>query len=168
MKTLKIFLLFLVVNSTSSFNLNGQSTNFNKEVNKAIWVNFASAYETLDINLFESLHSDSFIRVSGNSKTIRNKKEYIDSYTKWWQDKNLKLTISFRFLERINNGEKASERGIYKLVLNANTEKEASYYGEFHVIIRKEDQVWKLLIDYDSNPNDEVGENAYLMAQPQE
>lgn len=166
MKTLNLsfaFICFLV-----SFQSSAQDNDFNKEVNQSIWEKFTLAYENLDTSLYSSLHSEEFIRVSGDTKTIRDKKTYMDGYGNWWQDKNLKLTISFRFLERINNGETASERGIYKLTVNHNTEKEASYYGAFHVILRKENSLWKLLVDYDSNPNDSIGEEAYLKAQPQE
>ncbi|TBN04367.1 nuclear transport factor 2 family protein [Hyunsoonleella flava] len=135
-----------------------------KSINLEVWSSFTKAYETLDFNLFASIHSDSLIRISGNSKHIKNKMEYIEGYKSWWKDASLNQTISFRFLERIQNGEKASERGIYKLTQNAKTSDEKSYYGKFHVIHIKENGVWKILVDYDSNENDSINESSYQSA----
>jgi len=88
-----------------------------EQINSQIWGNFTKAFETLDHELFASLHVEDFIRVSGDSKKIKSKTEYIAGYEKGWQDKRLTQTISFRFLERISNGSIASERGIYNVTI---------------------------------------------------
>lgn len=162
MKTIFYSILcFLVL---SSYKIDAQNHEELKSINSEIWTNFTKAYETLDYDLFADIHSDSLIRVSGNSKHIKNKQAYIDGYKKWWKDKSLHHTISFRFLERIYNDGIASERGIYKLTRNPNSEKEKSYYGKFHVIHKKERGKWKILVDYDSDENESINESSYLSA----
>lgn len=164
MKTLNLFCFYIILLFSNS--IHSQNT-FNEEVNNEIWVKFTTAFEKFDVDLFESLHSEEFIRVSGNAKNISDKKTYLDGYRERWKNNTGNQTISFRFSERINNGVTASERGIYKLTVNLGAENEASYYGEFHVILRKENGSWKLLVDYDSNPNNSVNEDTYIKANPQ-
>jgi len=73
----------------------------------------------------------------------------------------LNQTISFKFLERICNDSIASERGIYKLIRNPNTDIEKSYFGKFHVILKKESSIWKIIIDYDSSENNTINKTSY-------
>ncbi len=152
------FIFFVVIR------VNAQNHETLKSVNLEIWANFTKAYETLDYDLFASIHSDSLIRISGNSKHIKDKQTYIDGYKKWWENKSLTHTISFRFLERIHNSKKVAERGIYKLTRNPNTVEEKSFYGKFHVIHKKENGKWKIIVDYDSNEGDSIDENSYQNA----
>lgn len=141
-----------------------QNTTCLKEINNQIWANFTKAFEVLDVNLFESLHSENLIRVNGDNKNVRNKISYINGYKNRWKNNKINQTISFRFLERICSNNKASERGIYKLTRNPNTENEQSYYGKFHVILIKEDGVWKILVDYDYSEQKNIDESTFITA----
>ncbi|NMH89430.1 DUF4440 domain-containing protein [Flavivirga algicola] len=133
-----------------------------KDINVQIWSNFKKSFESLDYKLFESLHSNDLIRVNGgNYKSIRNKDAYLGNYKERWKNNSLKQTISFRFLERISKDGMASERGFYKFTINPDSENQKSYYGKFHVILRKEESLWKILIDYDSTENESIDEVSY-------
>ncbi|TXG39393.1 YybH family protein [Seonamhaeicola maritimus] len=159
MKTIFFSVLFLGL-SVSAFS-QGEDL---KDINTQIWANFTKAFENLDYQLFSDLHSANLVRVGGDSKSVKGKTAYIKGYENRWKEKKLKQTISFRFLERIAKNGKASERGIYKLTIDPNTEKEKSYYGKFHVIHRKENGVWKILVDYDSSENNSINETSFLKA----
>ncbi|MDU8887298.1 nuclear transport factor 2 family protein [Yeosuana sp. MJ-SS3] len=149
-----IFILYcFVIRAQDNTNL--------KEINKQIWNNFTKAFETLDFELFGSLHSEDFIRIGGDSKNIRDKENYLSGYKQRWQNKSLNKTISFRFLERICNDSIASERGIYKLTRNPNSDIEKSYFGKFHVILKMESSSWKIMVDYDSSENNTINETSY-------
>jgi len=89
---------------------------------------------------------------------------YLNGYIPRWENATNSQTISFRFLERICNNDKASERGIYKFTVHLNSDKEQSYYGKFHVILSKEESVWKILVDYDSSENKTINEVSYSNA----
>ncbi|MCF7561676.1 nuclear transport factor 2 family protein [Sabulilitoribacter multivorans] len=158
MKILTIYIsLFLCFGNI----VTSQETNHLKAINTDVWSPFTKAFETFDYILFASIHSEDLVRVSGDSKNVKGKTTYIEGYKKRWVNKNSNQTISFRFLERIANDISASERGIYKLTVNPNTANEQSYYGKFHVILRKENGTWKLLVDYDSSESNTINETSY-------
>lgn len=164
MKTINIICLigtFFIMNNK----IQAQDPSKVDDINTQVWDVFTKAFETSDVDLFGSIHSKNLIRVNGDNERIQNLEEYLDGYRHNWKNKTLKRTIHFRFLERINNGDAASERGIYKLTIHPNTEREESYYGKFHVFLRKENKVWKLLIDYDSSENNTIDEASYMNAK---
>ncbi|HMC01260.1 MAG TPA: DUF4440 domain-containing protein [Flavobacteriaceae bacterium] len=146
------------------FCVSAQSNDNLKDINQQVWNNFTKAFETLDYELFENLHSEDFLRIGGDSKNIRDKENYISGYKQRWQNTLIDQTISFRFLERICNDSIASERGIYKLTKDPNTDNEKSYFGKFHVVLKKVDLVWKIMIDYDSSENNTINETSYNSA----
>ncbi len=162
MKTLYLVLAlpFLIINSQKTF---GQKEHL-KAVNTEVWAVFSSAYKTLDADLFESIHHDDFIRVSGNQKAISSREDYLGGFKQRWASSKRSQAISFRFLERINNGDIGSERGIYRLTIDPGTDKERSFYGKFHVILKKANNSWKILIDYDSDESNTIDETSYKNA----
>ena len=153
-----IFLLVLInpVKAKGTKNL--------EDINNQVWSKFYQVFDSLDHDLMESIHSKHLIRIPADRKTILNYKEYLDQYkltfSKIKQNKGT-LNISLRFLERINNNSVASEKGIYKLIINQNKGNEKVIYGKFHVILIKEDTVWKILMDYDSNENNTIGKEDF-------
>ena len=56
------------------------------------------------------------------------------------------------------------ERGIYKMVKNRGKDDEKISYGQFHVLLKKSGDQWKILMDYDSNENGTIGEDDYNRA----
>ena len=163
-KTL-IFIIFLVVliNPVKAKRIKNL-----EDINNQVWSKFYQVFDSLDSDLMESIHSKHLIRIPADRKTILNYKEYLDQYKLTFakiKENEGTLNISLRFLERINNNSIASERGIYKLIINQNKGNEKVIYGKFHVILIKEDNVWKILMDYDSNENNTIGEEDFYKAR---
>ena len=158
--TATIFCIFLCIGNIAI----SQNTEHLKAINTDLWENFNKSFETLDYELFSSLHCDDLIRINADSKSVKDKSEYLEGYKKRWATNQINQTISFRFLERICDNDKASERGIYRLIRNQNTQSEQSYYGKFHVILKKEGEKWKILVDYDSSENNTINEDSYQQA----
>jgi len=135
-------------------------------VNTQVWSKFYSAFETLNAEHMADIHADDLVRVSGGSN-IQDYDTYINNYRnnyKRLKAQGGKRNIALRFFERLNNGNVASERGIYQLTVNKGMQDEQSYYGQFHVILKKRDGRWKITLDYDSNENNTVGESQFLAA----
>lgn len=141
-----------------------QNSSHFKAINTEVWENFTKAFETYDVELFSRLHDEELIRVSGDGKSIRRKTSYLAGYRERWQHKSGSQTISFRFLERICDGNIASERGIYKLTRQIHTPNERSYYGKFHVLLVRKNEQWKILMDYDSSEHHSINETTYASA----
>ncbi|PWK19520.1 YybH family protein [Xanthomarina spongicola] len=161
MKTNKIILLLCFIMHFQVFSQTVSSLN---AIDNQIWIPFTNAFETYDYKIFANIHSNDLIRINADGKRIQNKEAYIKNYEERWKSHNAEQTISFRFFERLNNEDSASERGVYKLTINSNTAQEQSYYGQFHVILRKEKDIWKILIDYDSSEKNTVDVSTYNKA----
>lgn len=158
--------ILLIVFLVASVNVcQAQSLENLKNINK-IWNKFYQAFETRDYKPMAEIHSKDLVRISGGSRII-DYDTYINNYKMQFsaaKDNNVTSHISLRFFERINNDSTASERGIYKLIRNKNKPNEATYYGQFHVIMKKENGIWKITLDYDSNENNTIDETSYLKA----
>jgi hypothetical protein len=128
-----------------------------------------------DIEGFIQLHSREVMRVERDSKHILNYDQYKSDMEKSWPAwkqsihvEKTKYTFELRFLERASNGHQAFEVGYFKNeTVNATGEKRTSY-GQFHVALRKENGVWKILVDSDSNNNRTITEEMFHAAKPME
>jgi hypothetical protein len=149
-----------------SINSHSQSETNLKDINK-VWAQFYLAFETLDYEPMAEIHSKKLIRISGGQR-ILDYTTYINNYKSRFKSShqnNDTNTIALRFLERINNDSTASERGIYKLTINKDLKNEKNYFGKFHVLFVKENNNWKILMDYDSTEGNTIGETNFLKAQ---
>ena len=144
------------------------TTDYLKEINRDIWLPFIEAYSTFNAGKYKSLQTEDFIRVAANNKNLPTPKEYFDGVEEWFGDmkkQGRKLTIAFRFTERIANDKVASERGIFELkAVDASGKELWKDYGKFHVFMRKINGVWKIVVDYDSNEKETVELPMYLSA----
>lgn len=165
----KTFILFLfcgiaLVKTMAQNTVKSTDKSILESINKEIWQPFSLAYQNLTAETYVNLHSREFIRAMGDSKGVKNLEQYAQSVYTFFdniKNNNAKIQIGFRFTERIANEYSASERGIFELiVLKANGEKTA-YYGKFHVFLRKENNHWRILVDYDSNENGSITKENY-------
>ena len=79
-----------------------------------------------------------------------------------------KRQLGLRFTERIANDNQAIEVGIYKGTITDKTGNVRTFYGRFHVALRKENGVWKILVDTDASDGNTIDEEDYLQARPME
>lgn len=141
------------------FSVNGFSQEKQNElnlINEQVWSQFYEAFATSNCQLMDEIHHKDLIRISGNGKSISNKETYIERQKESFKnakERGEKRVIELRFFERFYNENTASERGIYQLLINKDTEDERAYYGQFHVLHKKEMGVWQISMDYDSNEN---------------
>ncbi len=160
-----LFILFpVLLISTSAF---GQTATHLKEINK-IWDKFCLAFESQNYQLMAEIHSKELVRIGGGSN-ISDYEKYIGNYKRQFENEKKTGTtshIGLRFFERANNDKVASERGIYELIRNKGTDQEQRFYGQFHVLFKRENGNWRIVMDYDSNEKDTIGKEAYLAAQP--
>jgi hypothetical protein len=48
--------------------------------------------------------------------------------------------------------------------IDKGTEKEQIFYEKFHLILKKYNDEWKLVVDYDSNEGGSIGEEEFMKA----
>src|SRR6476620_6523770 len=145
----------------------GQAASFQKEINEQVWKPFIKAFNSNDNDGFRAVHSREVIRVVQDDNRVLGYDEYFktipDSLKAKWA--NWKKDIELRFIQRIAAIDKAFEVGYYKSTsTNVVTGEKRSGYGKFHVLLRKENGVWKILMDADAN--EKTDENVFRSAQP--
>jgi len=138
-----------------------------KAIDADVWIPYSKAFEAGNANEYIGLHSTSLIRVMGDLK-------YVDPYagfTKNMQDmfanlskQRAKVSIQFRFTERIANQDSASERGIYEFTLTNAKGVSDKTYSRFHSFLKKEGGKWKIVMDYDNSEKGLANETSYKAA----
>lgn len=138
------------------------------QVNAQVWSKFYQAYEQSDHTLMEEIHSTKLIRVPANSGNVFGYEQAMNNYRSSFQrakEKGEKRTIALRFFERLYSESSGSERGIYELSIKQEGKETKKYYGQFHVLLIKQNDSWKILVDYDSDENNTINEESFLRAK---
>ena len=133
-----------------------QIDSLQKQINEQVWKPFISSFNSGNDEGFKAVHSKDVIRVSQDSKQIFDYDQYFkkmpDSVQAKWG--KWKKNIELRFIQRIAANSKAFEVGYYKTTsTNTITGETRTGYGKFHVLLRKENGTWKILMDADANEN---------------
>jgi hypothetical protein len=163
---MRMLLPLLLVSCTSLFAQNAQ-----KEINEQVWKPFIKSFSEGNTDVFMGVHSKDLVRSGRESKKVLNWDEYYNetkSGNAHRATDKTRLEIGLRFTERINSATQAIDVGVYKTSWFAADGKSGAGYGRFHVVLRKEDGTWKILVDTDSNENRTIGETQFLAAKPME
>jgi ketosteroid isomerase-like protein len=122
-----------------------------RELNSDLWRPFRAAYRARDAAAFLALHTPDLIRVNGTAGTVHGLSTYaarIEPRFAGLAARNDAVDIAFRFTERVADGDLASERGVYRLVIEPIGGDRLTYYGRFHTFARKVGGTWRIAVDY--------------------
>jgi ketosteroid isomerase-like protein len=127
--------------------------NVTKEINEQVWLPFIKGFTTEDQELFKSVHSKDIVRVSQDQSELLNYDKYFkkvpDSVKARWAV--WKKNIELRFIQRISADGNAFEVGYYRSTsTNSQTGEKRQGIGKFHVLLKKENGKWKIVMDVDS------------------
>ena len=148
---------------------NAQGDSIQKEINAQVWKPFIKTFNNGDDEGFKAVHSKDVIRVNQDGKQISGYDQYFRTVPDSIKAKRGKWSknIEFRFTQRIDGNDKAFEVGYYKTTSkNADTGETRTGYGKFHVLLRKENGIWKILMDADANEG--TNEAAFQTGTPME
>jgi ketosteroid isomerase-like protein len=131
-----------------------QPDSLQKEINEQVWKPFIHAFNNNDDQAFSAVHSKEVIRVIQDNNQVMGYNQYFkkipDSIKAKWSA--WKKNIELRFIQRIASNDKAFEVGFYKTTsTNTQTGEKRTGYGKFHVLLRKENGAWKILMDADAH-----------------
>jgi ketosteroid isomerase-like protein len=149
---MKKILVFIFIIFPASI-IVAQDSKTTQEINTQVWIPFIKSFSSGDDETFKSVHSKDVIRVMQDSKEIIGYDKYFkkvpDSIKAKWSD--WKKSIELRFTQRIAGDDKAFEIGYYKTTsTNIKTGEKRTGIGRFHVLLRRENGVWKILMDADT------------------
>ncbi len=143
-----------------------QSDSLQKQINTDVWKPFIKSFEAYDTDGFMAVHSKEVARVIQDGNMIQNYEQY--QFENRRNDSRYKTSkrsrkIELKFIQRIAGNGKAFEVGYFKVSTVTPNGDARTFYGKFHVLLRKESGKWKILMDADaSTETDEAGFNAAL------
>jgi ketosteroid isomerase-like protein len=139
-KTLIIILLATIPASSLA-------QNHQKDINEQVWKPFIKSFNEGNNDGFKAVHSKDVLRVEQDNNKVLDYDQYFPKNPPKWPGKN---NIELRFLQRIASEDQAFEVGYYKSTHTSADGKVRIGYGKFHVALRKENGVWKILVDADA------------------
>lgn len=146
---------------------NGRAQDVKQEINDQVWSPFIQTYGGLDAEGFMAIHTDDVIRVNRDGKSMRIGAEYSKAMHESFERskyRGSRRAISFSFLERIHTDDYGFEVGYYKVV-SASGGQERVSYGKFHVVLKKVDGRWKILVDSDTSLDDSITEEDFMQGE---
>jgi ketosteroid isomerase-like protein len=158
--------IFALLSCLKSF---GQGDSLQRQINEQVWKPFISAFNADNDEGFQAVHSREVTRIEQDNARILTFDQYFrkipDSVKASWGA--WKRNLELRFIQRIAGNGRAFEVGYYKTTsTNSKTGESRTGYGKFHVLLRKENGIWKILMDADAHEmTDEV---AFLTGKPME
>ncbi|SEC42057.1 conserved hypothetical protein [Tenacibaculum sp. MAR_2009_124] len=144
-------LLIFFISITSIFSqAKIESTEITKEIDQQVWFPFIKAYNSRDWKAFNDLQTDDVLRV--NTYGMRMGSEYKEKIKKNFQKPVSNVEqIEFSFAQRIHKKNTAYEIGYYKVTYKKKNPKFKTHFGMFHVVLKKEDGVWRIAQDWDGD-----------------
>ena len=142
-----------------------------RTINDDVWKPFLKAYAAFDTEAFMAVHTRDVIRINRDGKHIVVGEEYRENQEKSNRrnrDNQVRRTIEFRFTERFVREDLAYEVGYYKVRSSKGDEEERIFYGEFQVILKKQDGKWKLFVDADTSYDGSLTEEDFQRGSPME
>jgi ketosteroid isomerase-like protein len=164
MKKLLLFALCCCV-------LNVFAQNVQQQINEQVWLPFIKSFNEYDTRGFMDVHSKDVVRSPRDAKMVLNWNEYFQRQEKGdlrGKSSGSKRQLELRFTERMASQEQAVEVGVYKTTSISKDGIAKSFYGRFHVVLRKENGVWKILVDTDSSEGNTITEKQFLEAAAME
>jgi ketosteroid isomerase-like protein len=140
-----------------------------QEINEQVWKPFITSFNSFDTEGFMAVHSRDVIRSPRDAKVLLSWDEYFKQQQagdKKQKENGGTRLIELRFTERIANTKQAIDVGIYKTTVSNKEGKTMSFYGRFHVVLRKEGSDWKILVDTDSSEGNTIDEKDFMAASP--
>ncbi|MBT8262472.1 MAG: nuclear transport factor 2 family protein [Bacteroidia bacterium] len=130
------------------FSVLGQE-NPTEEVNTQIWQAFKTAYEARNSEAFKAIHTKDVLRI--NDGGIKTADLYFKSIDNWQTPNNdTGLSIDFAFENRQYFRNTGYETGYYRVIAFRNEKKRDTFYGQFHVVLKKVAGQWKIAQDFDT------------------
>lgn len=145
--------------------------NVQQEINQQVWKPFLKGFNDNDTKAFMAVHSKDVVRSSRDAKEVLNWNEYFAQQERGDNADRAakrKRTLELRFTERIASKDQAVEVGVYKTSYVNADGTTRSFFGRFHVVMRKEQGTWKILVDTDSSEKNTISEKDYLAAAAME
>jgi len=138
-----VFLMYLNVNSQEKY------PGIYDQIVLQIWTPFKKSFDTKDANTFNSLHTDSVLRI--NSWGIKQGADYKNDIIKSYGRTSKKTrTIEFWIEQSVLSETIAHQIGYYAVTYKQPNMKDRKTYAQFQVTLKKINGIWKISQDFDT------------------
>ena len=159
--------IFFTIFLTVGVFFTSPAQDFKKEINTQVWEPFIEAYNNFDTEKLMSVYSKSVVRVPMDQNRIFDFTEYkknINRENQFNKSYKIKANLEIRFTTRIHQKDIAYETGILKIKMLDNNGQPATIYSMFHVLLKKENGIWKIVFDTDSAESSSTLEGQFSKA----
>ena len=127
-----------------------EPSQWQKEIDEQVWTQFDAAFERYDATALNALYAEEVLRVTpaGIDTESRFKLQNSESYAGHYGAGN-KRDLQFWFESRHTNATTSYEVGMFKITTTTNGQA-SSFYGQFHIVIKKLNGTWKITQDWDT------------------
>ena len=130
----------------------GDEETWQKEIDEQVWKVFIEAYESADIDAYNALYTEDVLRVTpAGIDTEGRFKEENKQHFKNRKADNAVSTLDFWFEHRQTNHDTSYEVGFFDISYTHDSGEEDHFLGQFHIVLKKIDGVWKITQDWDSD-----------------
>lgn len=123
-----------------------------REIDRSLWQPFQCAFENMDGAALNKLYVRRVLRVTPDGIDTQGS---FKSFNKTRFDKGRqagdRLTLDFWFDSRATNRATSYDVGFYRLGTITSAGSVEYYYGQFHIVLRKQRGRWKIVQDWDTN-----------------
>lgn len=147
---IRVCFLFGFILSSFSTLAQTNSIEIQQHIDKTVWASFQKAYEARDADALNAIYAKDVIRVTPNGIDTKDdfKHKNIENF-KASKESKTEIKLDFWFDSRHTNEDTSYEVGFYKIGLTTNG-KTQHIYGQFHIVLKKIEGVWKITQDWDT------------------
>jgi ketosteroid isomerase-like protein len=147
---MKTIYLVLLLFSFSQIKAQINVLSIQQEIDKTVWKPFHDAFENADGKALNALYADEVLRVSYGK--IDTQEEFKSKNLKNFEESkklNVQIELDFWFDSRSTNENTSYEVGYYRIIRTVDG-KSTKYYGQFHIVLKKVNGIWKITQDWDT------------------
>ena len=124
---------------------------FQKEIDETVWKPFQQAFEALDGKALNATYADEVLRVTPQGIDTQNSFKAAN-LKRFEQNKvdGVSIALDFWFDSRHTNGAASYEVGFYRIGFTDKAGQTNYSYGQFHIVIQKQQGEWKITQDWDT------------------
>jgi len=134
--------------------LSGQSTasQIQDEIDQQVWKPFQKAFESLDAAALNAIYADQVLRVTPSGIDTENefRSKNLDRFASS-KAEGVAIDLDFWFESRHTNASTSYEVGFFRISSSTPSGENSVNYGQFHIVLKKIEQRWKITQDWDTD-----------------
>lgn len=153
MNSIQSFIAILTLSTIAALVQAVESTeSTQRAIDRAVWQPFQCAFENMDGKALNKLYGKRVIRVTPDGIDTKNVfKSFNETRFDAGKARGDRITLDFWLDSRATNPNTSYEVGFFRLGSTNNAGVTEHYYGQFHILLRKQRGRWKIVQDWDTS-----------------